>query len=82
MAYQLLPEWVSQEALILAYPHANTDWNTWLDDARAVYHAIIEHIMGASGVVLLLTDKNDITALVERYAHQAGVVIIPAEFTS
>ena len=80
MAYQLLPEWVSQEALILAYPHSNTDWDTWLEDARAVYHAIIEHITTASGVVLLLTDKNDIAALVERYSHQAGVIIIPAEF--
>lgn len=80
MADQLLPEWVSQEALILAYPHSNTDWHSWLTEARAVYHEVIQHIINASGVVLLLTDKTDIEALNARYAQVPGIIIIEAKF--
>ncbi len=80
MRYQLLPEWVKQEALILAWPHQHTDWAPWLEDARAVYQIIIEHISHAQGVVLLLVDPNDIADVQQRLPSDVPVLLIPAEF--
>ena len=36
-ALTLLPEWAEQEAVILAWPHSDTDWQPWLDEVQSTY---------------------------------------------
>jgi agmatine deiminase len=80
MTYQLLPEWVTQEAVILAWPHQQTDWAPWLQDTRTVYLNIITHITQSTGVVVLLVAEQDIVDVQLQLANFTGVLIVPAQF--
>ncbi|MDG1121862.1 MAG: agmatine deiminase family protein [Glaciecola sp.] len=80
MTYQLLPEWVTQEAVILAWPHQQTDWAPWLQDTRCVYLDIITHISQSSGAVVLLVVDEDIADVQQRLHGFTGVLIVPAQF--
>jgi agmatine deiminase len=80
MTYQLLPEWVNQEAVILAWPHQQTDWAPWLQDTRAVYLDLITHITRASGVVVLLVADQDIADVQQQLVDHTGVLIVAAQF--
>lgn len=80
MTYQLLPEWVAQEAVILAWPHEQTDWAPWLQDARAVYLDIITQITQSAGVIVLLVAEQDLPEVQQQLATFTGVLIVPAQF--
>ncbi len=41
---RLLPEWVEQSAVLLAWPYAEGDFGPWLTDAEATYVAIAREI--------------------------------------
>ena len=57
---RLLPEWVEQEAVILAWPHQDTDWAAWLARAQSTYQQIITEIIKRNAKVLLLCDPSEI----------------------
>lgn len=58
-APQLLPEWVEQEAIILAWPDELTDWKPWLTEVRRTYRKLIKAItQNATGVILLVRDQQ------------------------
>ena len=76
----LIAEWETIEAVILAWPHAQTDWAPWLEQARETYLNIIERINCNQAGVILLCDPNDIDDLKKRLASQAKVLIIPANY--
>lgn len=43
-AFQLLPEWAEQEAVVLVWPDEQTDWAYILDEIRQTYVEFIEAI--------------------------------------
>lgn len=49
----LLPEWTAQDAVLLAWPHANSDWAPFLPRIESVYGEIIYHITRFEHVVVL-----------------------------
>ncbi|MCW8090747.1 agmatine deiminase family protein [Alteromonas sp. ASW11-130] len=80
MHQQLLPEWESLEAVILAWPHQNTDWAPWLNTARQTYLTLIDQINTAGVGVILLTSSDDVSDVQACLPLNAKVLILPAVF--
>lgn len=78
--FTLLPEWADQEAVILAWPHKNTDWQANLEAARSTYLALIQAINRAHSVVLLLCPKSEIEAVQAMLDSSAQVLIIECDY--
>ena len=76
----LIAEWEPIEAVILAWPHAQTDWAPWLDSARANYLNIINGINRNHAGVILLCAPNDVDEVKQRLPSNANVLIIPASY--
>mgnify|MGYP006287866829 CR=1 FL=1 len=58
MDHTLPAEWAPQDAILLAWPHENTDWAPILDEARRCFFRIIETISRFQRVVVLLNDHH------------------------
>ncbi|MEG3767025.1 agmatine deiminase family protein [Alteromonas sp. 14N.309.X.WAT.G.H12] len=76
----LLAEWEPIDAVILAWPHKQTDWAPWLDATRQTYLALIEKINNAAAGVIMLCPKADIPALKQQLPTSAKVLIVPAQY--
>ncbi len=50
---QLLPEWHTQWGVMIAWPHAQTDWATILDDAEACYIRLARAILAHENLLVL-----------------------------
>ena len=57
---RLLPEWASQEAVLLAWPDAKTDWAPWLEQARFTYLELIGQLNQANTPVIMLIKPEEI----------------------
>lgn len=55
---RLKAEWEKQEAVLMAFPHKNSDWNDYLDEARQTFLNIIKAILPYEKV-LLCVDSAD-----------------------
>ena len=44
MQFTLLPEWAEQDAVMLTWPHLDTDWSDILDKVEPVYVALCQQI--------------------------------------
>lgn len=55
---RLKAEWEKQEAILMAFPHQNTDWKPYIKEARKVFLNIINTILQEQKVILCL-DPND-----------------------
>jgi agmatine/peptidylarginine deiminase len=53
MQYTLLPEWAEQDAVMLTWPHLNTDWSEILDKVEPVYIALCQQISQVEDVVII-----------------------------
>ncbi len=61
---RFIPEWEDCRSVLMALPHAGTDWAYMLDDIRRQYHDIIAALTTAGEhVVLLCDDTEDAAAL-------------------
>lgn len=76
----LLPEWAEQEAVILAWPHKDTDWQPWLDDIQTTYIEIIRAINDAKAVVILLCREQELGLIKSLIPYQAKVVCLPCDY--
>ena len=57
-------EWEPQSAVLLAWPHAGTDWAERLDEVEECYIALVEAITRFQGAVICVADAD-----VEAYAR-------------
>jgi agmatine deiminase len=78
--WQLLPEWVKQEAVILAWPDQDTDWHRWLAEVRQVYLNIITALNTANTPVILLIKAAEVTACKTLLAKDANVLLLVADY--
>jgi agmatine deiminase len=78
--YTLLSQWAEQEAVILAWPHAGTDWADNLDNTRQTYLALINAINIANAVVVLLCPQDEIEALTSVLGTSNQILIVPANY--
>ena len=58
VARHLPAEWVEQDAILLAWPHAGTDWAPWLDAVRECYRRLIAALQPHVRVLLLVADDE------------------------
>ena len=53
MNFRLLPEWAEQDAVMLTWPHKNTDWAENLARVEPVYVALAKHITAVQQLVIV-----------------------------
>lgn len=66
MNFRLLPEWAEQDAVMLTWPHIDTDWADSLTDVEPVYVNLAKHITCQQQLVIVAHDdalKSHISAL-------------------
>ena len=51
-------EWEKQDGIMLAFPHKDSDWNEYLEEAREVYCQIIYEISKIETCILLCQKQN------------------------
>ncbi|MGB3724339.1 MAG: agmatine deiminase family protein [Glaciecola sp.] len=76
----LLPEWAEQEAVILAWPHNDTDWAANLSAVRETYLQLIKQINLTHASVVLLCRKSSIATLQQLLPSDAKVIIVAANY--
>lgn len=55
--FTMLPEWAPQQAVLMAWPHANTDWAPWLELIEADYVALAAAISQQATPLILCQDE-------------------------
>jgi agmatine/peptidylarginine deiminase len=76
----MAPEWHDIDAVMLAWPHAKTDWAPWLDDARATYINVVSAVNRNNAGVIMLCAPEDVESLKALLPENAKVLIIPASY--
>ncbi|AXP08532.1 agamatine deiminase [Campylobacter hepaticus] len=54
-----IPEWSQQEYLILALPHAKTDWHPYLDEILHAYKEFVKIVSAFQKVLLIAPNESD-----------------------
>ena len=57
MNFRLLPEWAEQDAVMLTWPHKNTDWADNLARVEPVYIELAKHITAQQALVIVAHDE-------------------------
>lgn len=52
------PEWAKQNAILIAWPHAHTDWNYILDEVQHCYVEIAEAIVADEHLIIVTPDPE------------------------
>ena len=58
MQFTLLPEWAEQDAVMLTWPHLDTDWSEILDKVEPVYVALCQQISQVEDVVIVAHNES------------------------
>ena len=56
--YTLLPEWTAQSAIMLTWPHENTDWASNLTEVELVYKEIVKEISLREQVLIVCQNES------------------------
>ena len=56
--WRLPAEWESQSAVLIAWPHAGTDWAANLDDVESTYVALTHAIACFEGAIVVVADDR------------------------
>ncbi|MBD1584751.1 agmatine deiminase family protein [Pseudoalteromonas sp. S16_S37] len=78
MTFRLLPEWAPQDAVMLTWPHQNTDWASILDNVEPVYVTLCQHISQLQSVLIVAHDephKLHITQLLQDAGVELSKII-------
>lgn len=57
---RLPAEWEPQDAVLLAWPHGQTDWAEYLDEVQTVYNQIVQAIIRFERVILVAPEPNEL----------------------
>lgn len=83
-AFRLPAEWESQSAILIAWPHADTDWAARLGEVEDTYVALVAAITRFQPVVICVAD-DDLQTYAEARLRSARVEMakvrfVPAEY--
>jgi len=56
-SYRLAPEWARQDAVILVWPHSNSDWNSQLNAIEHAYIELSQYIARKQKLILVAYDQ-------------------------
>ncbi len=71
LVWRLPAEWEPQDGVLLAWPHAGTDWAPILDDVEATYAALVAAITRYETAIVIAADAS-IEARARAIARAAG----------
>lgn len=75
---RLPAEWEKQDAVLLAWPHEQTDWYDILDDVEPVFLEIVKQISLRQKAVVLVQDELVVRKrLMEAGARMEAILISP-----
>lgn len=78
-------EWQPQDAILIAWPHAATDWNYILKDTIACYKQIAQHILACEDLIVVTPDveqaKADMASVIVQAAHRVHFYCIDTNDT-
>ncbi len=60
----LPPEWAPQSAIMLTWPHSDTDWADLLDEVEPVYFAIAREVLKRQALVVSCADEKHLETLI------------------
>jgi len=78
----MAPEWHNIDAVMLAWPHAQTDWAPWLEDARATYLNVIAAVNRNDAGVILLCAPSDVDDLILVYQRTLECLLFLPHLTT
>lgn len=84
MARRLPAEWEPQDGVLLAWPHADSDWQDCLDQVEPVFCNIVSQISRFEQVVLVAPEPESVRALLRAAGAQlerVSIYPIPANDT-
>ncbi|WP_372760683.1 agmatine/peptidylarginine deiminase [Pseudoalteromonas sp.] len=87
MNFRLLPEWAEQDAVMLTWPHKNTDWADNLARVEPVYCELAQHITAQQQLVIVAHNdalKTHIVSLLGDYdvnLNRVHFVVTPSNDT-
>lgn len=76
----LIPEWVPQDAVLLAWPDETMDWADTLSEIRACYILLVRALLDYVPVILLAQDTESVP-LQGDYPHRLTVLEMPMDDT-
>ncbi|MFC3031300.1 agmatine/peptidylarginine deiminase [Pseudoalteromonas fenneropenaei] len=79
MTFRLLPEWAEQDAIMLTWPHKDTDWADILDDVEPVYVTLCQQISQVQKVVIV-AHNDDVKNHITQQLIQADVDLMQVQF--
>lgn len=87
--YKRFPaEWEPQSAILLTWPHKNTDWKDQLSDVEAVYFRLAKAILAEQKLIISCEDTTQLEAVVHalhaslpKYKERLASFTIPADDT-
>lgn len=78
---RFLPEWAPQSAVMLAWPHVQTDWHEMLQEVQACFADIVQTIARFEDVLLLVNDPAEIPALKKRFNSRVHCLVVESNDT-
>lgn len=72
---RLPAEWEPQDAILLAWPHKNTGWNTHLDDVTQLYEALVSVICDYADLVIAAPEAE-----IENIRTNLAAMDVPLEY--
>ena len=71
-------EWQAQDAILMAFPHEDTDWAYMLDEARDCFAQIINAITNFNeAVILIVNNKADYKYVINKFGDNVYPVFVP-----
>ncbi|MGN0214860.1 MAG: agmatine deiminase family protein [Muribaculaceae bacterium] len=68
-------EWAEQDAVLIAWPHPDTDWNYMLDEVEACYERIAEAISADEHLIIATPHPADVSRKLEHLPHRHRITI-------
>lgn len=64
---KIFAEWEKQDGILLSFPHKNSDWKPYLDEARNTYCEIIYPILQVESCLLVCKNKTSTKDYINNY---------------
>ena len=72
-------EWARQHAVMLAWPHSDTDWNYMLDEAQDCFCRLISALSKAAQVIIIAPDAEDAATCLSKYCDGSNISIFECD---
>lgn len=85
MTISLFQEWTKQSAVLLAWPHTDSDWHEIINEVEQVYVEIVGHITRFESVVILFRDlhhRQHINTLFDQARIDSAAIIWNQQHTN